>query len=189
MGQYGFADQFFARVVGGGAIAVAGVLTEIVAGDHDDIDPLDLFEDGIDDADARRDLDLDHDQYVVVGVGGVALAPELAGLAAAGAPMTPGLGIRELAITNRELGEHDRIARFLNRLDHRDDDPQGTGVDCFLDVADVRRGDADERDATGFGDDLDQLLRFTPRQRAVLHFDPDEILPFAGCFRGLEVGL
>src|SRR6516165_1167672 len=103
MGKYGFADQFFSRVVGGGAIAVAGVLTEIVAGDHDDIDPLDLFEDVIDNADARRALDLDHDQDVVVGVGGVALAPELAGLAAARAAMTPRLGIRVFATADREL--------------------------------------------------------------------------------------
>jgi len=36
---------------------------------------------------------------------------------------------------------------------------------------------------------FDKVLRFTPGQRAVLHFDPDVILAFAGFPRGDSVGI
>ena len=48
MGQNRFADEFFPRIVRRIAIAVAAELAEVVARDHDDIDPLDLVEDVID---------------------------------------------------------------------------------------------------------------------------------------------
>ena len=140
-------------------------------------------------ADARRALDLDHDQDVVVGVGGIPIAPEGFGLVSARAATTPGLGVRVVPITDRILGKQDRVAGLLDRLDHRHDDAQCAGIAGFQDVADVRGRYTHERDAPRFGDHLDQLLRFTPGQRAVLHFDPDEILAFAGFLRGFEVGM
>src|SRR5262245_34532526 len=89
MGKNRFANEFFSRIVRRRSIAVAAELAEIVTRHHDDIDPLDLVEDVIDDADACWALNLNHDQNVVVGIGGVPLAPEGCGLVAAGAATTP----------------------------------------------------------------------------------------------------
>ena len=72
----GFAYECLARVVARVAVAIAAVLAEIVARHHDDVDPRHLVEDVIDDADAFRVLDLNHDQDVVVGVGGIPVPPQ-----------------------------------------------------------------------------------------------------------------
>ena len=76
MGQNGFADDFFARIVGWGAIAVATEPAEIVARHHDAINALDLVEDPVNQAGANRGFNLDQNENVVVGVGLVILAPE-----------------------------------------------------------------------------------------------------------------
>ncbi len=189
VGEDRFADDFFPRIVGRRAVAVAGEHAEIVARDHDDVDPLDLVEDVVDHADARRVLDLDHDQDVVVGVGGIPIAPETGGLVLARAAMPQGLVFGLSRSPIGILGIQDRVAGLLDRLDHRHDDTQRAGIAGFQDVADVRGRHTHERDAPRFGDHLDQLLRFTPGERAVLHLDPDEILAFAGFLRGFEVGM
>jgi len=54
------------------ALAVAGLLAEVVAGHHDDVDPFDFIKDGVDHPDAGGVFDLNQDHDVVVGVGGVA---------------------------------------------------------------------------------------------------------------------
>src|SRR5262245_43165378 len=82
MGQNRFPNDLFPRIVRRRAVAVAGELAEIVARDHDDINPLDLVEDALDNADARRALNLNHDQDVVVGVRRIRFAPEGRGLVA-----------------------------------------------------------------------------------------------------------
>ena len=90
--------------------------------------------------------------------------------------MSPRLGVRVVAMADRELREQDGVARFLDRVDHRDDDPERAGIGGLLDVAFVRGRHAHEGDAAGLDDHLDQLLRLTPGERAVLHLDPDEVL-------------
>ena len=150
--------------------------------------PWHLFEDVVDDADALRVLDQDHHEDVVVRVHGVAGAPQAGRLHLARAAMSPRPGVRVVAMADGELGEHDGVPRFLHRVDHRDDDPERARIGGFLNVAFVRGRYAHEGNAAGLGDHLDQLLRFTPGERAVLHLDPDEVHPFAGLLRGGQVG-
>ena len=135
-----------------------------------------------------RVLDQEHDEDVVVRVHGVAGPPQAGRLHLARAAMSPRPGVRVVAMADGELGKHDRVPCFLHRVDHRDDDPQRARVGGLLNVAFVRGRYADERNAAGLGDHLDQLLRFTPGERAVLHLDPDEVHAFAGLLRGVEVG-
>jgi len=104
-------------------------------------------------------------------------------------PKTSVPGIGRFAIADREFGEQHRVPGLLDAIDHGDDNPERARIGGFLDIAHVRGRHTDERDATGLNDHLDQVLRFTPRQGAMLHLDPDKILPFAGSFRGLKVGL
>src|SRR3954468_19223853 len=182
-----FAHQLLARVVAGIAVAIAAVHAEVVARHHDDVDALHLLQEVVDDADALRVLDQDHHQDVVVGVDGVAGAPQARRLHLARAAVAPRPGVRVVAVADRILREHHRVARLLDRVDHRDDDPEGARVGGLLDVALVGGRDAHEGNAARFGDRLDQLLRLTPGERAVLHLDPDEVDPLAGLLRDLQV--
>ena len=151
--------------------------------------PWHLFEDVVDDADALRVLDLDHHEDVVVRVGGVAGPPQTGGLGLARTAMSPRLRVRVVAMADGVLGKQDGVSGFLDRIDHRDDDSQRARISGFLNVSFVRRRYANEGDAAGLDDHLDQLLRFTPGERAVLHFDPDEVLAFARFLRGGQIGI
>ena len=100
----GVADDFFPRIVGWRAVAVASEHAEIVARHHNDIDPLDVIQDVVDHADTRRTLDLNHDQDVVVGIGVIPIAPQDFGLVVSRrAAPSPGLGIRVVPMTDRIL--------------------------------------------------------------------------------------